>query len=50
MDQPPPAAKPGMLEFRDGLHYLHPLGGGCLRLLEADIDGGALPQQDLPLL
>ena len=50
MDQPAPAGKPGMLEFRDGLHYLHPLGGGCLRLLEADIDGGALPQQDLPLL
>jgi methionyl-tRNA formyltransferase len=50
MEQPPAAAKPGMLEFRNGLHYLHPLGGGWLRLLEADLDGGALPQQDLPLL
>ncbi|HEX8886987.1 MAG TPA: formyltransferase [Noviherbaspirillum sp.] len=50
IDQPAPADKAGMLEFRDGLHYLHPLGGGCLRLLEADLDGGALPQQNLPLL
>lgn len=50
MDQPAPAEKPGMLAFRDGLHYLYPLGGGCLRLLEADIDGGALPRQDMPLL
>lgn len=52
MEQPQvqPAGKPGTLEYRDGLHYLYPLGGGCLRLLEADIDGGALPHRDLPLL
>ena len=50
MDQPAPAGKPGMLKFRDGVHVLYPLGGGCLRVLEADIDGGALPEQDLPLL
>jgi hypothetical protein len=39
-----------MLAFRDGLHTLYPLGGGCLRVLEGDIDGGALPERDLPLL
>jgi hypothetical protein len=39
-----------MIEYRDGLHQLYPLGGGCLRLLEADIDGGALPARDMPLL
>lgn len=50
LDQPAPAAKPGMLAFRDGLHLLFPLGGGCLCVLEADIDGGALPEEDLPLL
>lgn len=50
MDCPTPAGKPGMIEFRNGLHCLYPLGGGCLRLLEAEIDGGALPRRDLPLL
>lgn len=50
MDQPTPAEKPGMLAFRDGLHHAYPPGGGCLLLLEADLDGGALPPRDLRLV
>lgn len=50
LDEPAPAGRQGMLTWRDGAHRIYPAGGGCLLLLDAELDGGALPQTDLPLL
>ncbi|MDR3410643.1 MAG: formyltransferase [Formivibrio sp.] len=37
----------GKMHYQQGFHYIYPLGGGCLQVLEAELDGQPLPQSDL---
>ena len=40
----------GKAHYRQGAHYLYPLGGGCLQVLDAELDGRPLPDSELSLL
>ena len=40
----------GLMECRDGAHYLYPLGGGCLLVTDADINHRPLPPSTFPVV
>jgi methionyl-tRNA formyltransferase len=39
----------GKLVYQDGEHRLYPLGGGCLQVVEAELNESALPHIDVLL-
>lgn len=47
VDQESHKVMEGQIQYRHGFHYLYPSGGGCLQVMEAELDGRRLPQSDL---
>jgi methionyl-tRNA formyltransferase len=48
-DQLEHAEQRGKLVYQDGEHRLYPLGGGCLQVVEAELNESALPNIDVRL-
>jgi hypothetical protein len=48
-DQLEHAEQRGKLVYQDGEHRLYPLGGGCLQVVEAELNESALPHIDVLL-
>lgn len=49
-DQLEHAANRGKMLYQEGVHVLYPLGGGCLQIVEAELNEHALPHAALSLI